>query len=70
MRLLAPITLCAGAMAGLVLLVQTPIHAAFGDRLGLVAAVGIGIAAYVSLAWIFMRDTLRTAVGLFLRRPA
>jgi PST family polysaccharide transporter len=24
----------------------------------------------VSLAWIFMRDTLRTAVGLFLRRPA
>ncbi|KAA0124680.1 lipopolysaccharide biosynthesis protein [Methylobacterium sp. P1-11] len=69
-QLLAPITLCAGAMAGLVLVVQSPVHAALGDRVGLFAAVGIGIAAYLGLAWIFMRGTLRTAVGLFLRRPA
>jgi hypothetical protein len=69
-RALLPVTACAAAMAGLVLLVQGPILAALGDRLGLFAAVGIGILAYAGLAQLVMRDTVRTALGYFLRRPA
>ena len=69
-RLLAPVTACAAVMAGLVLLVQTPIHAVLGDRLGLFASIGVGILAYAGLAWAFMHDTVRTALGFFLRRPA
>ncbi len=69
-RILKPITLCAGAMAGLVLLVQSPLDAALGDRFGLFAAIGTGIVAYLGLAWFLMRDTLRTALGFFLRRAA
>ena len=57
-------------MAGLVLLVQGPIQDALGDRLGLFASVGIGILAYAGLAQTYMRDTVRTALGFFLRRAA
>jgi O-antigen/teichoic acid export membrane protein len=69
-RVLAPITACAAAMAGLVLLVQDPIQAALGDRPGLFVAVGLGVLAYAGLAQVFMRDTLRTALGFFMRRAA
>ena len=68
--MLLPVTACAGVMAGLVLLVQDPLHAALGDRIGLFAAVGTGILVYAALAQIFMRDTLRTALGLLMRRSA
>ncbi|SDO31509.1 polysaccharide transporter, PST family [Methylobacterium phyllostachyos] len=67
-RSLLPVTACAAAMAGLVLLVQNPIHAILGDRVGLFAAVGVGILAYAGLAQFFMRDAVRTALGYFLRR--
>ncbi|GJE11497.1 lipopolysaccharide biosynthesis protein [Methylobacterium longum] len=69
-RVLTPVTACAIVMAGLVLLVQGPIQDALGDRLGLFASVGIGILAYAGLAQTYMRDTVRTALGLFLRRAA
>ncbi|MCJ2136289.1 lipopolysaccharide biosynthesis protein [Methylobacterium sp. J-026] len=67
-RALLPVTACSAAMAGLVLVVQEPIHAALGDRIGLFGAVGIGILAYAGLAQLFMRDTVSTALGFFLRR--
>ncbi len=67
-RVLLPVTACAAAMAGFVLLVQAPIHAALGDRLGLFAAVGVGVLAYAALAQTFMRDTVRSALGFFMRR--
>ncbi|WP_457104997.1 lipopolysaccharide biosynthesis protein [Methylobacterium sp. P5_C11] len=69
-RILLPITLCAGAMAGLVLVVQDPLHAILGDRIGLFAAVGVGILAYAGLARVFLWDTLRTALGFLMRRAA
>ncbi|MCJ2066854.1 lipopolysaccharide biosynthesis protein [Methylobacterium sp. J-088] len=67
-RALLPVTACSAAMAALVLLIQDPIHAALGDRLGLFVAVGIGILAYAGLAQVFMRDTVSSALGFFLRR--
>lgn len=67
-RVLMPATACAGAMAGLVLLVQDPIHHALGDRLGLFASVGVGMLAYGGLALLFMRPTVRAAIGFFARR--
>jgi PST family polysaccharide transporter len=67
---LLPVTACSAVMAALVLMIQDPIHAALGDRLGLFAAVGIGILAYAGLAQMFMRDTVRSALGFFLRRTA
>ena len=69
-RVLLPVTACAAVMAGLVLLIQGPIHDVLGDRLGLFAAVAIGVLAYAGLAQVLMRDTLRTALGFFLRRSA
>jgi len=69
-RSLLSVTACSAAMAGLVLLVQGPIHAVLGDRIGLFATVGVGILAYAGLAELFMRDTVRTALGYFLRRTA
>lgn len=69
-RALLPVTTCSAAMAALVLLVQGPIHATLGDRIGLFAAVGVGVLAYAVLAQFFMRDTVRSALDFFLRRTA
>jgi len=55
-------------MAALVLLVQEPIHAALGDRLGLFACVTLGMLAYGTLALAFLRPTVRAALGFFARR--
>jgi PST family polysaccharide transporter len=67
---LLPATACAGAMAALVLLVQEPIHDALGDRLGLIACVTLGMLAYGALALVFLRPTVRSALGFFVRRGA
>lgn len=67
-RMLAPSTLCAMAMAALVLLLQDPIDALLGPRLGLAACIGLGILAYAGLASLFMADALRSAAGLLGRR--
>ncbi|MCJ2072366.1 lipopolysaccharide biosynthesis protein [Methylobacterium sp. J-030] len=69
-RALLPVTTCSAAMAALVLLAQEPIHAALGDRFGLFATVGVGLLTYAGLAQVFMRDTVRSALGFFLRRTA
>jgi O-antigen/teichoic acid export membrane protein len=69
-RVLLPVTACAAAMAGLVLLVQDPVQAILGDRAGLFAAVGVGVLTYAALAQTFMRDTVRSTRGFFTRRAA
>lgn len=68
MRVLMPSTACALAMAALVLLLQDPIDALLGPLFGLAACIALGILAYGGLAYLFMREALRSATGLLGRR--